>query len=481
MEKKIVEKILYVDGMTCTSCENRIEKVLSKLQGVTRVKASFANSKITVVFDENKIDLTFISNEIKKLDYKVRGDFKKTKNTASSKTNSQTGSFSTSQVVAVIIVILAVFLIINNTVGFNYIPEVSQNMGFGLLFVIGLLTSLHCIAMCGGINLSQCVKYNTSDKSNEGLQRIKPSLLYNSGRVVSYTIIGGIVGGLGSAVSFSGGAKGIVAIISGIFMVIMGLNMLNVFPWLRKINPRLPRVFTNKIREGNSDNGPFVVGLLNGLMPCGPLQAMQLYALGTGSVLVGASSMFFFSLGTVPLMFAFGALSTFLSGKFTRNMMKASAVLVMILGIVMLNRGFALNGVNPLAFMHSVSQNQNTVENSGNTENSSNSENSGNGVAKLEGNIQVVEIDLQPGSYAPIVVQKGIPVKFNIKAESGAINGCNGTVVIPNFNVNKRLEPGDNFIEFTPTETGDITYSCWMGMIVSNIKVVDDITKVSNN
>ena len=105
---------------------------------------------------------------------------------------------------------------------------------------------------------------------------------------------------------------GIFAILSGVFMVIMGLNMLNVIPWLKKINPHMPKIFGRKIQGSKGKHGPFIVGLLNGLMPCGPLQAMQLYALGTGSFLMGAASMFVFSLGTVPLMFGFGALSSLL-------------------------------------------------------------------------------------------------------------------------------------------------------------------------
>jgi sulfite exporter TauE/SafE len=120
--------------------------------------------------------------------------------------------------------------------------------------------------------------------------------MYNYGRVISYTLVGGIVRALGSAVSFSGTAKGTVAIISGVLMIIIGLNMLNMFPWLRRINPKTPRVFDNKILNNNGKHGPFYIGLLNGLVPCGPLQAMQIYALGTGSFFAGALSMFMYNL-----------------------------------------------------------------------------------------------------------------------------------------------------------------------------------------
>lgn len=156
----------------------------------------------------------------------------------------------------------------------------------------------------------------------------------------------------------------------------------------------------------------------------------------------------------------FRALSSILRGKFTQKMMKVSVVLVLalVLGIIMLSRGLSLSGVGAAI---------DTPTNS----------NSGN-VATVEGNVQVVTTNLESGAYAPIVLQKGIPVKWNMKAEAQNINGCNGTLTIAKYNIEKKLVPGDNIIEFTPEEDGDIPYTCWMGMIGSNIKVVSDISNV---
>ena len=266
--------------------------------------------------------------------------------------------------------------------------------------------------------------------------------------LISYTVIGGIVGAVGSVISFSGTMKGIVQAVAGAFMIIMGLNMLDVFPWLRKIMPRLPRLITGGQKARKS---PFIVGLLNGLMPCGPLQAMQLYALSTGSPVKGALSMLVFSLGTVPLMLGLGALTSLISQKSTQKMMKVCAALVLVLGISMLGNGLALSGVAvPFAAARE-----------------------GN-IAALEGDIQTVTTKLAPGSYEPITVQKAVPVRWVIKAEKKDINGCNNEIYIPEYNISKKLEPGDNIIEFTPTESGVFPYTCWMGMIRSNITVVDD-------
>ncbi|HBC27307.1 MAG TPA: heavy metal transporter, partial [Ruminococcaceae bacterium] len=183
--------------------------------------------------------------------------------------------------------------------------------------------------------------------------------------------------------------------------------------------------------------------------------AMQLYALGTGSMLGGALSMLTFGLGTVPLMFSFGAVSSFLSGKFTRNMMKFSAALVMTLGLVMIGRGMSLSGL--------------PVWGAGFSRQAANA-------AVIKDGVQEVTTEFRSGKYAPITVQKGIPVRWTIRVSQNDLNGCNNPVVISRFNLQKELAPGDNVIEFTPEETGTIPYSCWMGMIRSSITVVDDIS-----
>ncbi|NLU51535.1 MAG: heavy metal transporter [Clostridiaceae bacterium] len=461
MEPRRIRKVLQIDGMTCTSCEMRIENALKKLDGVIEAKALFTSSNVYVTYDANVIELNQIIQTIEKLDYVVKNKPDTDDISEPETKKSAENKMTINQLLGAGIILLALYLVINNTVGFNFIPEINQSMGYGILFFVGLLTSLHCVAMCGGINLSQCVSYKVDNDNNSKFSRFKPSLLYNSGRVVSYTIIGGIVGAIGSSITFSGAAKGIVAIISGVFMVIMGLNMLNIFPWLRKLNPRMPRIFGKKIHGSKGKLGPFYIGLLNGLMPCGPLQAMQIYALGTGSALSGALSMFMFSIGTVPLMFGLGALSSILSGKFTHKMLKVSAVLVIVLGVVMTNRGLALSGLTLPSLPFGESGNP-----------------QGSGVAVVKDGIQIVTTELSPGKYEPITVQKGIPVKWTIRAEKKDINGCNNEIIIPKYNTSKKLEPGDNIIEFTPTGTGTFAYSCWMGMIRSKITVVEDINNI---
>lgn len=434
-----VKKTLSVSGMSCAHCELTIENALSEMKGVENVEASLRKGSVTFTVDEDLTSLKVIMEKIHQLDYKVIEDTDKT------------GQSQNSQALYILIMLIGGYVILKHLglLNFtNYFPQIEDNMSYGVLFIIGLLTSLHCVAMCGGINLAQSV-----NSAKKGHSEVVSNLSYNIGRVISYTIIGGIVGGLGSVFSFSGGFKGAIAIFAGIFMVIMGLNMLNIFPWLKKFNLRMPKIIGHRInKEKAVGHSSFYIGLLNGLMPCGPLQSMQLYALSTGSFITGALSMFLFSLGTVPLMFLLGTLSSKLNKRFTEKMMALCAMLVVVLGLGMLTNGLSLSGIT-------VPQIQASSE-------------TGN-IAEVKGDNQIISTNLEYGTYPAITVKSGVPVKWTIVADAKTLNGCNSEILIPEYGIDVRLTEGENVIEFTPAESGVFGYSCWMGMIRSSITVTE--------
>ncbi len=432
MEKR--ELKLNVSGMSCTACEIRIEEVLSKEEGIYRVKAKKNKNLVILTYDPQKIDLERIKTLINELGYKVEGVLEsENKNSILS-------------IIPTLIVggLLILFFILQNRFGIHLLPVITPEMGYGILFIVGLLTSFHCVGMCGGINLTQSLQ---KDKNN-----LTGSLKYNTGRLISYTLIGGLFGGIGKIFSLSSLSKGFIFIVAGIFMITMGFNLSGIFSSGNFLSKIFSRVY-GRMNKGKLIADVFV-GLLNGLMPCGPLQGMQIYALSTGSFLIGALSMFFFALGTFPLMLGLGVLANFLSRKFSEKMMKVSGLVVIFLGISMFLNGLTLTG-NPLL--------------KGKEKNYS--------VAKINDNVQTVTTEIEPNRYQPIVVEKGKPVKWIIKADEKNLNSCNNAIVIPALGIEKRLVPGENVIEFTPTNEGNIYYSCWMGMISSTIKVVNNINQ----
>lgn len=436
--------------MVCTSCEIRIEKAVKKLKGVKLVKASYRKSVVTIEFDSSICTTAEIIVSIKKAGYNV--------DKSNSKANTSSEIFS---IISIVLVAILIVILGQNSGSFNISSSLASKVSFGALFVIGLFSSLHCVGMCGGIMLSQCITINNNSK----FENLKPSLLYNLGRLISYTIIGGIVGGLGSIFSLSTFTQGFISLLAGIFMVFMGLNIYG-FKSLRFFNIKLP--WSKCSNSSNKKRTPFIVGLINGFMPCGPLQAMQVYALATGNIVSGALSMFFFGLGTIPLMLLFGAISSFFTSKNTKVLLKISGAIVLVLGISMSNRGLSILGVNLIP--------SNIISN--NTESSSTP--NSKAIAVINGDEQILKISATASGYSPktTYIQKGIKTKLIIDGDT--ITSCNNEVIFPSLNIKKTLSKGENIIEFTPTDE-DINFSCWMGMKRAQIKVVDDINSIQQD
>ena len=197
--------------------------------------------------------------------------------------------------------------------------------------------------------------------------------------------------------------------------------------------------------------------------------------------------MFIFSVGTVPLMLTFSMTAIFLPRRFIPIMVKASAILVMFLGVVTFGRAAALAGVAipSLSSVQALSTEPVPsdvpafqVEQDNGLEDSSiqlaadkKRPNDGSVEATLENGTQSVITIFGSNNYVPIVVKAGIPLKWTIRIAASDLNGCNATMVIPSWGIRKRLVPGDNIIEGTPGKTGTFAYSCWMGMIRSKITV----------
>ena len=474
-------KIIKIGGMTCINCKKAIENGSGTITGVESVSVNYKTGKCEITIDTGLVGWKDIFNAIEDLGYTI-GNNKKT---------------DLINIISIVVIIVSLYYFLEQTGLLNLLnfeKVADSTMGFGMLFVIGLMTSVHCIAMCGGINVSQCLSEN---KKFSGLYPV----MYNLGRVVSYTVIGFVLGfagmffGTGENLGVSSIIQGLIKSFAGIYMVIMGVNMLGFVPQIKRLTFHLPN-FIGKFRVKNSQ--PFVVGLLNGFMPCGPLQSIQLVALATGNPFTGGLSMFAFSLGTVPLMLGLGSLVSVLGKRFTDRMMTVGAVLVTVMGLAMVSQGASLTGmiksenlmviVVMLAFMcivENINFNKRQVKTVSLTiilfigiftsrfmainYVSENDESS----YHMENGVQVVESQLASGKYPSIKVKKDVPVRWIINAPDGSINGCNYKIYINSYGIEHTFQKGENIIEFTPTKSESIGYSCWMGMIKGNINVVE--------
>ena len=238
MSQTLAVKKLPVEGMTCTGCETRIEGALLALPGVVKARAQVKLGSVEITYDPAQASVKAFEKAIEAQGYNV-------------KTNGQQQAKKSGIARAIgLAALLLTFILLGSRFGwfqvFNFFPLATEDTGYGMLFVIGLLTSVHCVAMCGGINLSQCI---TGSGGQGRFAGFLPSLQYNLGRVISYTVIGGIVGAVGSVVQFSGTARGIVQLLAGVFMVCMGLSLSGLVPALARFTPHLPKALGRKITK----------------------------------------------------------------------------------------------------------------------------------------------------------------------------------------------------------------------------------------
>jgi hypothetical protein len=202
----------------------------------------------------------------------------------------------------------------------------------------------HCIGMCGGIVLA----YSTikiEPKSSKVSQSFA-HLLYSLGRVFTYSILGAMFGALGGVVTFSNNANGILLVVAGIAMVLAGLSLLGKIQFLTLIehsfsSSSIYKKAFKKVLNSKSNMSFFILGMLNGLLPCGFVYFFAITAASTADPLYGAMVMAIFGLSTIPAMFGLGFLASLTSASSFRNMMMSLAsIAVIIYGVYTIYNGY---------------------------------------------------------------------------------------------------------------------------------------------
>lgn len=204
----------------------------------------------------------------------------------------------------------------------------------------GLVGSLHCIGMCGPI----AVALPLGNKS--WLHRTFGSLTYNVGRTLTYGILGGLFGLLGQGIEMAG-LQQWATILIGVIMIVSVL-----FPVVFRQKIKIDQVFTGyagrligqfrKLFKKASISSLFVIGLLNGLLPCGLVYVAIAGAISSGSVTSGIIYMVLFGLGTIPIMFAIPLAGNLITSGLRKRFRGAVSAFIVLLGILFILRGLSL-------------------------------------------------------------------------------------------------------------------------------------------
>jgi len=205
-------------------------------------------------------------------------------------------------------------------------------------FVLGLMGSFHCAGMCGPIALSIPLR------GNNNFQKVTSGILYNLGRTVTYGIMGAFFGMIGQGFHMVGFQRWI-SIAMGSLMIIATL-----MPFLFKnISLTKSDFFTGKVRKAiqklfqkRSYGALFLIGMLNGLLPCGLVYMAIAGAIGTGTVYYGIAFMVLFGLGTLPMMLLISLLGNLMSIPIRNRINKIIPYMVVVIGAIFILRGLSL-------------------------------------------------------------------------------------------------------------------------------------------
>jgi sulfite exporter TauE/SafE len=302
--------------------------------------------------------------------------------------------------------------------------------------------------------------------------RLTPNVAYQGAKIMSYMLVGFALGAIGSAFNLDA-LRPYVMLAAGAFMLVLGLGMTGRVPWAQRLTPRPPKFLMTALmsvrRKANADAAadqttiatPILFGLLTGLFPCAPLQAAQLSAAAAGSWWLGGMAMLAFGLGTMPLMLAFGTGASMLSKQFKARIMTVLAIVVMVFGVVYLNRGLMLIG-SPVTF--------NTAKQAvlGGPAQTASSEN----VTTGEDGVAEVRISIQDTQFVPanVKIPADKPVRLIVDRQED--NACSDQIALPQLGVLKDLAPfAETAVDLPATKAGNYTLTCGMGMMSGQLQV----------
>ncbi len=333
-----MKNIYHVSGTHCASCKILLEDIISEQDFVESVNVNLKKEIVEIESEYNSEDvLNILNSKIKDNGYVLSLE-KQNKEKQNHK------DLLIALPIGIIFLILFFILQKSSVLNFGIGGEITPTTSF----IIGLIASVSsCLAIVGGLVLSLSAKIsqdNVSDKKN--------IILFHFGRLFSFAILGGVLGLVGSAIGINFTFTSILGIIASVIMLLLGLNLVGLFTKnkftlhsgiFKNIN-----YFFNKIEHKTFT--PIIIGFSTFFLPCGFTQSMQFSALSSGSFLSGMMIMFFFALGTLPILavLSFSSVS-FSHSKYGPIFFKSAGIVVVGFGLFALLSGLvALGVINPI-------------------------------------------------------------------------------------------------------------------------------------
>jgi uncharacterized protein len=431
--------------MHCKSCEMLIEEHLKELPNVKSVQVNLRSAQALIIYHDERPSDEQVNVAVRRAGYEVGSD-------SHIPWVSRNPDDYTQLIFAGVILVVLYFLARN--FGLFDLNVASENGSVWIVLLVGLVAGVSsCMALIGGLVLGLSARHSELHPEASTIQKFRPHLFFNAGRILGYAFFGGLIGLLGSAFQLSNSVLGILTILVGIVMIFLGLKLIEIFPALKYKTITLPKSLSRALgikkdtKEYNHKSA-FTMGALTFFLPCGFTQAMQLYAVSTGSFTAGALIMTMFAIGTAPGLLGIGGLSSIFKGQKARTFFMVAGLAVIILGVFNIT-----NATRLISFSPTVSDEVAPA-------------------VVADGEFQEIRMTQLATGYMPsqFTVEVGKPVRWIIDSKSQY--SCASSLIMPEYKISKFLEPGKNVIEFTPRKVGKIQFSCGMGMYRGFFNVV---------
>ena len=331
----------YVRGMHCKSCILMTESELLDVSYITKAKSSLETNTVDITgYFGDKTPNTIVDELTRVLE--------KHGYSLSLEKEVMMGKWSDFKFAIPIALTFAILFVVLQKLGLVNLVNASS-VTYGTAFAIGVVASLSsCMAMVGGLLLSMSATF-----AKEG-DKLKPQLMFHGGRLVSFFLLGGTIGVIGSTFTLNATSTFVLTLIIAIVMLILGINLLDVFPWAKKLQPAMPKFLAQRAHEMSNFNHsltPVLVGIVTFFLPCGFTQSMQLYTLTTGNFFKGGLTMISFALGTLPVLalISFSSYSIQNSSK-SGIFFKSAGLVVILFAVFNLINSLVVIGLIPPIF-----------------------------------------------------------------------------------------------------------------------------------
>ena len=447
-----VTTVVPVVGMTCRTCERRIERHVGRIPSVEGVTASSTHARVEVI-STGPLPAAAVAEAIEAAGYQI------------GRTPWLARDPRTWIAAAGGLALVAAIAVAAELTGLTSIASGAGSISEGGLVVAGLLGLAAgvstCMALTGGLVLALSAAFATSRPAAADTSvalRLRPTLVFLGGRIAGFAVLGAALGAVGSAVVLPSVVVAALMVVVAVVMTILGVRLTGLSPRIAAWSPTLPAGLGRRLGldEGDvtrySDTRAVALGAATFFLPCGFTQAVQVYALSTGSPLLAGAIMAVFALGTAPGLLALGGLPALLPARMRPAVLRLVGVVVIGFAVVNATAGLRLVGVAPIVGPGDASAPAPVVE--------------------IKDGVQVLRTFQLGNGYLPAdaALYAGMPTRWIV--ESLDQNSCAVFLQVPSLGLAVTLHEGENTIDLPALEPGRVAYSCSMGMYGGQLTVV---------